>query len=77
MHRKLKGLRTMLVMVLAAIPPMLEALVQIALLPEWGGLIPDEWWPFYAIAVAIAGVVLRTITDTPFGRQEPRHPEDW
>jgi len=68
--KRLKGLRTILVMAIAGIPAALDILMPILLLPEWRGVIPSEYLPHYTLAVAILGVVMRTITTTPVGRKE-------
>lgn len=58
----MKGYRTILVNVLAALIPFLA-------LAEWRDVIPDQYWPFYALGLAMANMLLRTITDTPIGRK--------
>jgi hypothetical protein len=68
--KKLKGYRTLAAMTLAAIPPVLDMLLPVLLLPEWEGVMPASWWAPYTLLVSILGIVLRAVTTTPVGRQE-------
>ena len=56
----MKGYRTLLANGLASIIPFLE-------LAELRDVMPDEWLPWYAFAVAGANIVLRMVTTTPVG----------
>ncbi len=56
----IKGWRTMLFNVAAMALPVLE-------LTEVRDVMPDEWLPWYALAVALANMGLRYITTTPVG----------
>lgn len=72
---RLKGYRTLIVNIVAAIPAAIELalpqLVQVIGMPEFRGILPQGWLPYYALALALANIWLRSITDTPVGRREP------
>lgn len=68
-----KGWRTLLFNVLAAIIPMLDVLVIIGAMPETAAIIPPEWYPYYALAIALANKLLRWLTTTPIGKKETEH----
>jgi hypothetical protein len=57
-----KGWKTVTFNVLAAIVPILE-------LTEIRGVVPEQYLPFYALAVAVGNVYLRSITTTPMGKK--------
>lgn len=57
-----KGWKTVTFNVLAAIVPLLE-------LTEMKGIVPEEYLPFYALAVAMGNVYLRSVTSTPMGKK--------
>ena len=57
-----KGWKTVTFNVLAAIVPILE-------LTELEGIVPEEYLPFYALAVAMGNVYLRSVTTTPMGKK--------
>lgn len=57
-----KGWKTVTFNVLAAIVPVLE-------LTELKGVVPEEYLPFYALAVAMGNVYLRSVTTTPMGKK--------
>jgi hypothetical protein len=58
-----KGWKTVTFNVLAAIVPILE-------LTEMKGIVPEEYLPFYALAVAMGNVYLRSVTTTPMGKKQ-------
>lgn len=58
-----KGWKTVIFNVLAAIVPILE-------LTEMKGIVPEEYLPFYALAVAMGNVYLRSVTTTPMGKKQ-------
>jgi hypothetical protein len=58
-----KGWKTVTFNVLAAIVPILE-------LTELKGIVPEEYLPFYALAVAMGNVYLRSVTSTPVGKKQ-------
>jgi len=58
----LKGYKTLLFNILAAIIPILE-------LTELRYIIPEEYMPVYMLVVAIGNVYLRTVTTTPMGKR--------
>jgi len=57
-----KGWKTVTFNILAAIVPVLE-------LTELKGAVPEEYLPFYALAVAMGNVYLRSVTTTPMGKK--------
>ena len=57
-----KGWKTVAFNVLAAVVPILE-------LTELKGLVPADYLPFYALAVALGNVYLRSITTTAIGKK--------
>ena len=63
MLQSLKGWKTVTFNVLAAIVPILE-------LTEMKGIVPEEYLPFYALAVAMGNVYLRSVTTTPMGKKQ-------
>jgi len=63
MLQYLKGWKTVTFNVLAAIVPFLE-------LTELKGIVPEEYLPFYALAVAMGNVYLRSVTSTPMGKKQ-------
>lgn len=62
MLQSLKGWKTVTFNVLAAVVPILE-------LTELKGIVPEEYLPFYALAVAMGNVYLRSVTTTPMGKK--------
>lgn len=58
----MKGWRTVVFNVLAAVLPILE-------LTELRDVLPPDWLPWYALAVAIGNIWLRSITTTPMGQK--------
>ncbi len=58
----MKGYRTIIFNGLAAVLPVLE-------LTEFKAVIPDDYLPWYMLAVALGNLYLRTITTTPVGRK--------
>ena len=65
-RRKLKGWRTWIVNILASLVPVLY-------LTEWRDVIPTEYWPYYALALAIINIYMRSITTTPVGVSEDKN----
>lgn len=57
-----KGWKTVTFNLLSAVVPLLE-------LTELKGLVPADYLPFYALAVALGNVYLRSITTTPMGKK--------
>jgi hypothetical protein len=62
LRKKLKGYRTILVNVLMTIMPLLE-------MSEVLDVMPDGWQNWYAIAMAVINLWLRSITTTPMGKR--------
>ena len=58
----LKGYKTIIFNVLAAVVPIME-------ITELNAVIPDAYLPFYIVAVALCNLYLRTVTTTPVGKQ--------
>ena len=63
LRNKLKGYRTILVNVLLTIMPVLE-------MSEILEVMPDGWENWYAIAMAVINLWLRSITTTPMGKRK-------
>jgi hypothetical protein len=62
LHR-LKGRRTQLIAAVATIIPVLE-------LTEWRAIIPADYWPYFAVGLALLMAIMRQITTTPVGERE-------
>ena len=60
--QRLKGRRTHLIAAVAAIIPILE-------LTEWRVIIPAEYWPYFAVGLAVIMAIMRQITTTPVGER--------
>lgn len=71
----LKGWRTVIVNTIAgavaAFEVALPHLVDVLGTPELRGILPDGWLPYYALALTLLNIWLRSITTTPIGRREP------
>jgi hypothetical protein len=63
MLQSLKGWKTVTFNLLAAIVPILE-------LTELRDVVPEQYLPFYALAVAMGNMYLRSITTTPMGKKQ-------
>jgi hypothetical protein len=61
-RKKLKGYRTVLVNTLLTVMPILE-------MTELLSVLPDGWQNWYAIAMAVINLWLRSITTTPMGKK--------
>lgn len=59
----LKGYRTIILNVLALILPILE-------LSELAAVLPREWLPWYALALALINMGMRSITTTALGQSK-------
>lgn len=72
---KLKGYRTLILNTiagaLAALELALPHVLEVLGMPELRGILPEGWLPYYALALALLNIWLRTITTTPVGRKEP------
>lgn len=72
---KLRGYRTLIFNsvagALAAIEVALPHLVDVLGMPELRGILPQSWLAYYALALAILNIWLRTITTTSVARREP------
>jgi hypothetical protein len=68
----MKGYRTILFNIVATIPLLIAAitpdLISLAAMPEMLSLIPEGWQKWYAIALAVCNIYLRSITTTPVGK---------
>ncbi len=58
----MRGYRTILVNLLLTVLPILE-------LTELINVLPPEWLPWYALGMALANMLLRSITTTPVGQK--------
>ena len=66
----MKGYKTILFNVLAAIAPVLDVIVFLGGMPEVGRIIPPEYYPLYTVGVALANKGLRMVTTTPVGKSK-------
>tara|TARA_R110000772_G_scaffold165027_2_gene276370 strand:+ start:263 stop:451 length:189 start_codon:yes stop_codon:yes gene_type:complete len=62
MFNKLKGWKTVVFNVLAAVVPLME-------LTEFKGLVPVEYLPYYVLAITLGNVYLRSITTSAIGKK--------
>ena len=62
----MKGYKTILFNVLVAIAPVLDVIVFLGGIPEVGSIIPHEYYPFYAVGVALANKGLRFVRLRPW-----------
>jgi hypothetical protein len=71
---KLKGYRTLIFNLLAALPVIVlelgHTLLPVLSIPEMQAVIPPKWLPWYLLAVALGNLALRKVTTTPMGRSE-------
>jgi hypothetical protein len=58
--QRFKGRRTQLIAAVSTIIPILE-------LSEWRSIIPADYWPYFAIGLALLMLVMRQITTSPVG----------
>lgn len=65
----MKGYRTVIFNILAAIAPLLDVIVFLGAIPEFGQIIPTEYYPIYTLAVTLANKGLRMVTSTPVGHK--------
>ena len=72
---RLKGYRTVIVNsvagLVAAVELALPVVVQLIGMPEWRGILPQGWLPYYALGLALLNLWLRSITTTPLGKDQP------
>lgn len=72
--KRLKGKRTIIFAAVAAALPTADVVREIIGIvlatPEVGAIIPKEYYPYYALVVALGTAFLRMITTTPVGRDE-------
>lgn len=61
----MKGFRTILFNVVAALPVAADLAVQVLTYPGLADVVPVQCYPYYALAVAVGNVVLRTRTNGP------------
>lgn len=66
----LKGWRTLLFNVTAALPLVLPLVAEILGMDEVKAIVPADWLPYYSLAVALVNMWLRYLTTTPMGRKE-------
>ena len=69
----MKGWRTILFNVTAALLPLWDAVMLIVQAvsqePGFVAIIPVQYLPFYSLAVMLVNIYLRTITSTPVGKK--------
>lgn len=72
---KLKGYRTLIFNIAAALPivalELLPVIMPVLSLPELRAVLPEAWLPWWVLITAIGNMVLRRVTDTPIGRDRP------
>lgn len=72
--KRLKGKRTMIFAAVAAFLPTADVIREIVSIvlatPEVGAIIPAEYYPYYALVVALGTALLRMATTTPLGKDE-------
>lgn len=72
---KLKGYRTMIFNALAVVPvvflEILPVIMPVLSLPEVRAVLPDSWVPWWTLFVVLANMALRSVTDTPVGKDRP------
>jgi len=61
-RRRLKGWKTILANVLAII-------LAVFSLPEFGGVIPAAYMPYYVLGLALINMLLRAVTNTAVGEK--------
>jgi hypothetical protein len=64
----MKGYKTIVFNVLASVAPVLDVIVFLGAVPEFGHIIPLEYYPAYTLGVALANKGLRFVTSTPVGK---------
>lgn len=65
----MKGWKTLIFNFVAMIAPLLDVIVFLGAIPEFGQVIPTEYYPIYTLAVALANKGLRMVTTTPVGQK--------
>ena len=63
----MKGYRTIWLAGLVSILPALEVAATLLDLPQMRGVMPAEWWPFYALFIAALKALMRKLTTTKHG----------
>ena len=69
-REKLKGLKTIIIGVVVALPlSLLEILQQLQMI-DLNSALPEPWGARLALGVSLAMIVLRLITNTPVGKAD-------
>lgn len=72
MKMRLKGYRTLIFNIAAAVPviilEVLPVIMPVLSLPELRAVLPEAWVPWWVLAMALGNMALRAVTDTPVGR---------
>jgi|GEM_PF-2378997 len=72
---KLKGYRTLIFNIAAALPiialELLPVVMPVLSLPELRTVLPEAWLPWWVLLTALGNMGLRRVTDTPIGRDRP------
>ena len=75
MRKTLKGYRTLIFNALAALPivflELLPVILPVLSLPELRAILPEAWLPWWVLAIAVGNMALRSVTDTPVGKDTP------
>lgn len=75
MRMRLKGYRTWIFNIAAAVPvivlEVLPVILPVLSLPELRAVLPEGWVPFWVLGIALGNMAIRKITDTPFGKDKP------
>jgi len=66
---KLKGWKTVIIGVLVALPLSLLEILQELQLVDLNSVLPEPWGARLALAVSLAMIFLRLITNTPVGKK--------
>ncbi|MGY6704701.1 hypothetical protein [Roseinatronobacter sp.] len=72
---RLKGYRTLIFNITAALPvialELLPIIMPVLSLPELRAVLPEDWLPWWVLLTALGNMAMRRVTDTPFGRDRP------
>lgn len=66
---KLKGYRTLIVNAILGLPLAWDVIWLVLQTPEFQGVIPQDWLPYYSLGMVVVNMYLRKITTTPMGRR--------
>ena len=66
----LKGFRTLLVNLFMTFPLVIDVVLAVLVDPQFGSVIPTEWYPLYTLVVITVNAYMRTVTSTPVGQSD-------